>query len=449
MLIASRVVPDPGPGKMNPSSTKYDCIVVGGGPSGSTTAALVADAGFKVLLLERDAEPRRKVGESLMPETYWVFKRLGVLEGMKQGPFVQKVGVQFVSSSGRESSPFLFTRHDPHECSRTWHVERAKFDQFLLDNAAAKGVEIHRGARVLEVVFEGERAIGVRLAKGEKKDGEVAVATGTNGTSPPSNDLIRAPVTVDATGQAGLLGARFKLREPNDKFRKAAIWGHFRGSRRDVIDNGVMTVCFRTLSNRSWFWHIPLSDDIVSIGVVSDADYFFRPGGGTPEELFAAEVADCPAMAKRLEGTERVAGLDVVKEYSYATSRSSGDGWVLVGDSWGFIDPIYSSGVWFALKSGQLAADSIIEGLRNDDTSGEQLGKWVPDFARGTGWVRKLAEAWYCGQFRVSKFIREYPHHVGPMTDILIGRIFHPEAGRIFDDLDPWLERMKQEGVTS
>jgi flavin-dependent dehydrogenase len=210
-----------------------------------------------------------------------------------------------------------------------------------------------------------------------------------------------------------------------------------------------MTVCFRTQSNRSWFWHIPLSNDVVSIGVVGDADYFFSPGAGTPEEIFAAEVADCPAMAQRLEGSERVAGLDVVKEYSYTTGKSSGDGWVLVGDSWGFIDPIYSSGVWFALKSGQLAADAIIEGLRQGDTSGEQLGKWVPEFARGTAWVRKLAEAWYCGCFRVGQFIREYPQHVRPMTDILIGRIFQPEAGKFFDDLDPWLERMKAEGVTS
>ncbi len=418
------------------NSNDYDCIVIGGGPSGSTTAALVADAGYRVLLLERDVEPRRKVGESLMPETYWVFKRLGVLDDMKNGPFTQKVGVQFVSSSGKESSPFVFTRHDPHECGRTWHVERAKFDPFLLENAAKKGAEVCRGARVLEVIFEGERAVGVKV-------GEPASAGGE------SSRVIHASVVVDAAGQAGVLGSRFGLRNPNPKFRKTAIWGHFKGSRRDIIDNGVMTVCFRTQSNNSWFWHIPLSNDVVSIGVVGDADYFFRPGAGTPDEVFAHEVADCPAMAKRLEGTEIVAGLDVVKEYSYATQRASGDGWVLVGDSWGFIDPIYSSGVWFALKSGQLAADAIIEGLKTGNTSGEQLGKWVPDFAKGTAWVRKLAEAWYCGQFRVGKFIREYPQHIGPMTDILIGRIFHPEAGDLFKDLDPWLERMKMEGVTS
>src|SRR3954470_24544743 len=174
-----------------PHSTEYDCIVIGGGPSGSTTATLVADAGFRTLLLERDLEPRRKVGESLMPETYWVFDRLGVLDELKHGPFVQKVGVQFVSSSGRESSPFLFTRHDPHECSRTWHVERARFDQLLLDNAAKKGVEVHRGARVLDVVFDGDRAVGVKIGE------PGASATGAD------SKIIRAKVVVDATGQAG------------------------------------------------------------------------------------------------------------------------------------------------------------------------------------------------------------------------------------------------------
>ena len=428
------------------NSTDYDVIVIGGGPSGSTTATLVADAGYRVLLIERDTEPRRKVGESLMPETYWVFQRLGVLDAMKSGPFVQKTGVQFVSSSGKESSPFVFTRHDPHECSRTWHVERAKFDPFLLENAKQKGVEVRRGLRVLDVVFENDRATAVRVAPTDgapTSNGEVASAT----VNQPQT--LTAQVIVDAAGQAGVLGSRFGLRNPNPKFRKTAIWGHFKGSRRDIVDDGVMTVCFRTQSNNSWFWHIPLSNDIVSIGVVGDADYFFRPGAGTPDEIFAHEVADCPAMQKRLEGTEKVAGLDVVKEYSYATNRASGDGWILVGDSWGFIDPIYSSGVWFALKSGQLAADCIIEGLETGNTSGEQLGKWVPEFARGTNWVRKLAEAWYCGQFRVGKFIREYPQHIGPMTDILIGRIFQSGAGDIFKDLDPWLERMKAEGVTS
>ncbi|MEX2091053.1 MAG: NAD(P)/FAD-dependent oxidoreductase [Pirellulales bacterium] len=423
---------------MTPIANEYDCIVIGGGPSGSTAAALVADAGYRTLLLERDVEPRRKVGESLMPETYWVFERLGVLDKLYRSPFVRKVGVQFVSSSQRESSPFLFTQHDPRECGRTWHVERAQFDQLLLEHAAEQGVEVHRGVRVRDAVFEGDRAVGVRLMQ----DHDAAGGTNGNGT----DRVIRARVIVDAAGQQGLLSGRAASRKPSVDMRKAAIWGHFRGARREVVDDGVMTLVLRTRSNKCWFWHIPLSNDVVSIGVVGDAAHLLQ-GRGTPDQIFAEEVADCPSIAERLAGSERIAGLDVVKEYSYTTEQAAGNGWVFVGDAWGFIDPLYSSGVWFALKSGQLAADCIIEGLKNNDVSAAQLGKWAPDFNVGTNWVRKLVLAFYSGQFRVGQFIREYPQHQRNMTDILIGRIFYPEAGRIFDDLDPWLVRMKEQGV--
>jgi flavin-dependent dehydrogenase len=418
---------------MTSRQDEYDVIVVGGGPAGSTVAALVAEAGFSTLLVERDREPRRKVGESLMPDTYWVFERLGLVEKLKKSSFMQKVGVQFVNSTQKESSPFLFTRHDPR-VGRTWHVERAKFDPFLLENAAEKGAEILRGVRALEVAFEGERAAGVRLAPN------------ADDSAAGESRVVRSRVLVDATGQQGLLGARFNLRIPDKEFRKAAIWGHFRGAKRETIDDGVMTLVLRTMHSDTWFWHIPLSNDIVSVGAVGAADTFFK-GRGTPEAIFQEEVDDCPSIAQRLAGAEMVAGLDVVKEYSYRTTQSAGDGWVLVGDSWGFIDPLYSSGVFFALKSGQLAADAVIEGLGKDDTSADQLGKWTHDFNIGVNWVRKLVRAYYTGYFRVGRFVREYPQHIGPMTDILIGRIFHPTAGDMFDDLDPFLERMRAEGV--
>lgn len=416
-----------------PKSNEYDCVVVGGGPSGSTTASLVADAGYRVLLLERDAEPRRKVGESLMPETYWIFERLGVLDKLYQSSFVRKVGVQFVSSSQKESSPFLFTRHDPRACGRTWHVERAKFDQLLLDHAAEKGVEVCRGSRVRDAVFEGDRAVGVRLLPG------------SDGSGDGGERVIKSKVLVDAAGQQGVLSGRNTSRTPSTDMRKAAIWGHFRGAKREIVDDGVMTLVLRTKSNKCWFWHIPLADDVVSVGVVGDAAHLLQ-GRGSPDQIFAEEVADCPSIADRLAGSEKIAGLDVVKEYSYTTEKAAGNGWLFVGDAWGFIDPLYSSGVYFALKSGQLAADAIVEGLEKNDLSAAQLGRWAPGFGVGTNWVRKLVLAFYTGYFRVGHFMREYPQHQRNFTDILIGRIFYPEAGRIFNDLDPWLARAQEQG---
>jgi hypothetical protein len=146
-----------------------------------------------------------------------------------------------------------------------------------------------------------------------------------------------------------------------------------------------------------------------------------------------------------MEGSTQVDELIVAKEFSYLTDRSAGDGWVLVGDAWGFIDPVYSSGVFFALKSGELASECIVDALKANDPSAERLGKWVPGFSQKTNWVRKLVHAFYSGGFRVGKFVKEFPHHRGELTDLLIGRVFNDRVGGIFDDLDPFMERMKNE----
>ena len=138
---------------MTTIDSKYDCIVIGGGPAGSTVAALVAEAGHSVLQLEREAMPREHIGESLMPETYWIFQRLGLLDKLKQSSWVHKVGVQFVNHTGKESAPFFFREHDAHESSQTWHVERAEFDQMMFENAAACGATCCDRTRVQDVML--------------------------------------------------------------------------------------------------------------------------------------------------------------------------------------------------------------------------------------------------------------------------------------------------------
>src|SRR5438477_273637 len=221
-----------------------DVVVIGGGPAGSTVSTLIAEQGYRVQLFEREHFPRFHIGESLIPETYWVLRRLNMLDKMKKSAFVKKYSVQFINQHGKLSEPFYFMDHKPHECSQTWQVLRSEFDQLMLNNAREHEVDVHEGVRVLEVLFDGARAVGVRIAPGR-----------------------------------------------------------------------------------------------------------------------------------------RVAPFRAAKEYSYRATRAAGDGWVLVGDAFGFLDPLYSSGVLLALKSGSMAADAVVEGLQKDDLSQAQLGKWGDAFA--------------------------------------------------------------------
>ncbi len=404
----------------------YDCIVIGGGPAGSTTATLVAQAGWKTLLLERDKMPRFHVGESLMPESYWTFERLGVLERMKTAKFVKKLSVQFVNHTGKESQPFFFHQHDPRECSQTWQVERADFDKMLFDNAQEKGADCYDATRVLDVLFEGDRACGVRLQQAGEEPRDVACR-----------------VVVDATGQQALIANRLGLREDNPALRKAAIWGYYRNARRDAGDNGGATIILHTTARNSWFWFIPLSDNITSIGVVGDRDYLLK-GRGKPAAVFEDELVNCPALIERLMNAELTSELRTIKEFSYTTTRQAGQGWVLVGDAYGFIDPIYSSGVFLALKSGEMAADAISDGLRTNDLSPEQLTRWKAEFEGGVKWIRKLVHAFYTNEFSFGMFLKHHPQYTGNLTDLLIGRVFHDEAGQIFKDMDPLLEAARR-----
>ncbi|MCG8450484.1 MAG: tryptophan 7-halogenase [Pirellulales bacterium] len=407
---------------MKAIGSQYDCVVMGGGPAGSTAAALVAEAGIKTLLVEREKFPRPHIGESLMPETYWVFERLGVLDQLRESPYAKKVGVQFVNNTGKESAPFFFRSHDDRECSQTWHVDRAAFDKMLFDNAAAKGATCCDNTRVLDVQLQDDRVTGVRLqpAAGSVQD-------------------VTSQVVIDATGQQTLIASKLGLRRVNPDLRKAAVWCHFRGAYRDEQGGGVKTVIMHTEGKKSWFWYIPQADDVVSVGVVGDHDYLLK-GRGTPAEVFAEEMQNCATLRCWLAEAKPMDEIQVAKEFSYTTKRSAGDGWVLVGDAWGFIDPIYSSGVYFALKSAELAADCAVEGLRADDVSAATLGRWIPNFTRQTGLIRKLVYAFYSGEFRVGKFVEEFPQHGKELVDLLIGRVFDGRQGKIFDDLEPWLE---------
>jgi flavin-dependent dehydrogenase len=403
----------------------YDVVVVGGGPSGTTASTLIAQQGYKVALFERDHFPRFHIGESLIPQTYWILQRLNMLPKMKGSRFVKKYSVQFVTEKGKLSEPFYFWDHKPHESSQTWQVRRSEFDHMMLDNAREHGVEVFEGARVHDVTLDGERATGVKVAlEGSSTVHDVA-----------------ARVVVDATGQQAMLIDKFKLREWDPVLKKAALWTYWKGAYRDVGKDEGATIVIQVQGKQGWFWYIPLHDDIVSVGVVAAHDYLFQNRGTTDfETIYFQEVAKCPGVQPRIANAERCDIFRAQKEYSYRTKKAAGDGWVLIGDAFGFLDPLYSSGVLLALKSGQMAADAICEGLAKGDVSGTQLGKWEAEYGAGMDRMRRLVCEFYDG-FSFGRFVKKHPHLKGFVTDVLIGDLFKDDV----DVLWPLMDEMRAE----
>ena len=402
----------------------FDVVVIGGGPAGSTVSTLLAQQGVRVGLFERERFPRFHIGESLIPETYWILKRLNMLPKMQRSPFVKKYSVQFVNAIGKESAPFYFHDNKPHECSQTWQVVRSEFDQMMLENAREHGVEACEGVHVLEVLFDGERATGVRIRD------EAGITRD-----------IHARVVVDASGQAALLQNRFKLRVWDPVLNKGAIWTYWRGAYRDTGRDEGATMVLQTRTRDGWFWYIPQHDDIISVGVVAPFDYLFKGRGTNHGQTYNEEVERCPAVRKRIEKAERATGYFVTRDYSYRSTRVAGDGWVLVGDAFGFLDPLYSSGVLLALKSGELAADAIVHGLQSGDTSEAALGRWGAGFNEGVDRMRRLVCEYYNG-FSFGGFVRQYPHLRNTVTDLLIGDLFHDGVDEVWGPM----ESMYREG---
>jgi flavin-dependent dehydrogenase len=382
-------------------------VVIGGGPAGCTAATLLAQHGLSVRLYERERFPRFHIGESLMPDTYWVLRRLGMLDKMKSSRFVPKYSVQFVTETGKESQPFYFFENNPHECSQTWQVLRSEFDEMLSTNAREHGVDVRPKTRVLDVLMDGETARGVRV---KNQDGSV--------------EDVYADVVVDASGQTAMISNRLKIRVADQKLKNASVWAYFKGAAREPgrLDEGA-TLVLQTKGKKGWFWYIPQHEDVISVGVVSHIDNIWQAGRNNAEEVFQAELENCPAVAKRIAGATRVSNYFSTKDYSYRSSRAAGDRWVLVGDAFGFLDPIYSSGLLLAFRSGEMAADAVAEGFQKGDLSAAQLGKWAPRFTAGMERLRKLVYAYYDG-FNFGYFVRRFPHHKRHVTDLLIGDVF-------------------------
>lgn len=403
------------------ANRSYDCVVIGSGPAGGTAACLIAEQGWSTLLLEREKLPRFHVGESLMPETWWVFERLGIVGDLKRVGFVRKNGVQFVTADNRETRPFIFTEFDDRDCSVTWHIQRAEFDKLLFDAAYNRGATVADETRVLDIDLRNKSPHRLTIRGADGKEQEIS-----------------ARVIVDASGQQALIANRLGIRDYYEDLRKSAIWSYFEGAARNGGSNPEVTCILHTRSKDAWFWYIPLSDGTVSVGVVGDNEFILKRGG-SPEKTFQEEVRNCAGIQKRLAGSTQRGRYHVAKEFSYTTRQQAGDGWVLVGDAGGFIDPIYSSGVFLACTSAAWAADAVCEGLQRNDLSPRILGRWTSKYEAGVDKIRKLVRAFYTKPFSFGDFVARFPHHRENLVNLLIGRVFEGNPEVIFEDMDPWI----------
>lgn len=395
---------------MNHRSTTTEVLVIGGGPAGTTAATMLARAGRKVILIDKVRHPRYHIGESLIPFCWYALERLGLARRLEQSRCVKKFSVQFVGTSGADTRPFYFFEHLHHSSSVAWQVLRSDFDRMLVDNARASGVEIIEGERAERLLLNGEAVVGVatRDESGVQRERH-------------------ATLTIDASGRDALSPAQFGWRILDEELNRFALWTYFRGALRDPgIDAGATTVA--SIPGGGWFWYIPLHDDIISVGVVQKKEHLFQPGDGGSQEalerMYWRQVKTNPWVERHLAIGERCDAFRVTNEYSYRSRHCSRDGLVLAGDALSFLDPIFSSGVYLALRMGELVAEASISALAAADVSAGRFANYGATVSAGVHAIRRLVYSFYAPDFSFGQAIKRDPALRVDISDLLIGNFF-------------------------
>ncbi len=313
-------------------------LVIGGGPGGATIAALLAERGRRVVLVEKDRHPRFHIGESLLPHNLPLLDRLGVREQVESSS-MHKYGIEFVSPYHGKTVNYDFANALDKGFPYSFQVRRSTFDHILLKNAAAKGAEVVEGCRVTGVDFS---------------DADHPVVTGRDEDG--TTRLWKAAFVVDASGRDTLMAAQLDMKARNPRNNSAAIFGHFTGARRlpGKAEGNISIIWF----DNGWFWFIPLSDGTTSVGAVCPGP-FFKNRGTDLKSFFMSLIASSPEIADRLKDAELVGEVTATGNYSYGVQRTSGRNFILVGDACAFIDPVFSTGVFFAMSTAFWGADAV------------------------------------------------------------------------------------------
>ena len=395
----------------NQKDLSADVVVIGGGPGGSTTATMLARKGWQVLLLEREHFPRHHIGESLLPASMPVLEELGVLPAVQAAGFLRKWGATMVWGTDKTPWSWYF-RETNQRYPHAYQVWRPHFDQLLLDNSRAHGVDVREGYQVTDVLFADNRAVGVQYT--------------TDGTE----GVVRARFVVDASGQGALLGHKLQLRRWDAFFQNLAIYAYFTGARRlpTPDDSNIFIESYP----HGWFWHIPLHTGWTSVGAVVDSrlgQEGLRHSG--PRPFLFEQIAHAPTTTQMLQEATLVSGPFVLKDWSYISAEVVGDGYILVGDAACFVDPLFSSGVHLALMAGILAAAYVTTALKDPGMRQAAGHVYKELYYKEYGHFRAMAQLFYASNRTVESYFWEARRLLG-VADHLSPRhaFIHAVAGQ-------------------
>ena len=381
-----------------------EVLIIGGGPAGSTIAALMAERGRDVVLLEKAKHPRFHIGESLLPLNMPLFERLGVDAQMKRIG-MPKYGAQFVSPWHGDPVTYDFADAMDKSLPLAYQVRRSEFDEILFRNALDKGAKGLEECRVTAVEFE--------------PDGALVTARDANG----EERTWRTQFVVDASGRDTVLANQFSHKRRNRKHNSAAIFGHFSGASRlpGKAEGNISLFWF----DHGWFWFIPLADGTTSVGAVC-WPYYMKARKSDPQSFFLETIALCPSLAERLQGARLTSPVTATGNYSYHVKRASGERYILLGDAFTFIDPVFSTGVLFAMQSAFVGADTLETCLAEPRKAARALKAFDANMSRGP-----KVFSWFIYSLTTQAFRDLFMH---PRNEKLQEAVLSVLAGDVFRD---------------